>query len=366
MLALLASAVPVVALWGFTVDDALIPARYAHNLARGLGYTFNAGRASSDGVTPLGFAQLLTPFARGGVFDAFSAARWIGVAAWLAAAALLGVAMQRSGETRWSGGAEVGARRFVGLALVLGSAPIGAWASAGLETGLVTALVAGAVALHTLSAPRAGAVLVGLAAGLRPELLPFAFVAALAPTEEDGPVDAERLVAASLRIATALLPFAIVAAVRWSVFGRPMPLSALAKAPDPLHGFYYAVACALLACPIALAAPLALAGVGRPSAAEHGTPPPRPRALRSGRWWAFAVFVHLVAVALAGGDWMPLSRLVVPVLPVVALAASQLAVGLEGRARTVHLVRVGLAPYTTEGELERLVAAVGDLSRSVR
>jgi cysteine desulfurase family protein (TIGR01976 family) len=30
------------------------------------------------------------------------------------------------------------------------------------------------------------------------------------------------------------------------------------------------------------------------------------------------------------------------------------------------LVRVGLAPYTTEGELERLVAAVGDLSRSVR
>jgi hypothetical protein len=27
---------------------------------------------------------------------------------------------------------------------------------------------------------------------------------------------------------------------------------------------------------------------------------------------------------------------------------------------------VGLAPYTTQGELERLVTAVGDLSRSVR
>ena len=37
--------------------------------------------------------------------------------------------------------------------------------------------------------------------------------------------------------------------------------------------------------------------------------------------------------------------------------------GLQGRG---GLVRVGLAPYTTEGELERLVAAVGDLSRSVR
>jgi selenocysteine lyase/cysteine desulfurase len=37
--------------------------------------------------------------------------------------------------------------------------------------------------------------------------------------------------------------------------------------------------------------------------------------------------------------------------------------GLQGRG---GLVRVGLAPYTTEGELERLVAAVGDLSRSMR
>jgi len=30
------------------------------------------------------------------------------------------------------------------------------------------------------------------------------------------------------------------------------------------------------------------------------------------------------------------------------------------------LIRVGLAPYTTEGELARLITAVGDLSRSVR
>jgi selenocysteine lyase/cysteine desulfurase len=37
--------------------------------------------------------------------------------------------------------------------------------------------------------------------------------------------------------------------------------------------------------------------------------------------------------------------------------------GLAGRG---GLIRVGLAPYTTQGELERLVAAVGDMSRSVR
>ena len=41
-------------------------------------------------------------------------------------------------------------------------------------------------------------------------------------------------------------------------------------------------------------------------------------------------------------------------------------VELLGLADRGGLIRVGLAPYTTQGELERLVAAVGDLSRSVR
>jgi cysteine desulfurase family protein (TIGR01976 family) len=41
-------------------------------------------------------------------------------------------------------------------------------------------------------------------------------------------------------------------------------------------------------------------------------------------------------------------------------------VELLGLLRRGGLVRVGLAPYTTEGELERLVTAVADLSRSVR
>ena len=41
-------------------------------------------------------------------------------------------------------------------------------------------------------------------------------------------------------------------------------------------------------------------------------------------------------------------------------------VDLLGLGERGGLVRVGLAPYTTEGELERLVAAVGDFARSVR
>src|SRR5262249_53115430 len=43
------------------------------------------------------------------------------------------------------------------------------------------------------------------------------------------------------------------------------------------------------------------------------------------RWLLASIAVHFVAVALAGGDWMPLSRLVVPVLPSVVLVAAHLA-----------------------------------------
>ena len=57
-------ALAVLALWGFTVDDAFIIARYAHHIAIGDGYVFNAGGPTSDGVTPLPFALLLAPLAR--------------------------------------------------------------------------------------------------------------------------------------------------------------------------------------------------------------------------------------------------------------------------------------------------------------
>ena len=53
------------ALWmrGFTIDDALISVRYARHLASGVGYRFNAGGPSTDGVTPLPWPFVLAPFA---------------------------------------------------------------------------------------------------------------------------------------------------------------------------------------------------------------------------------------------------------------------------------------------------------------
>src|SRR5690606_35735574 len=78
----LGAALPaVVALRGFTVDDAFITARYAAHIASGIGYRFNAGGPVTDGVTPLGWAYVLAPLASGGPLAAWRAAKWLGMGA---------------------------------------------------------------------------------------------------------------------------------------------------------------------------------------------------------------------------------------------------------------------------------------------
>jgi hypothetical protein len=317
-----AAAVPALLLYGFTVDDALIPARYAAHLARGIGYRFNASGPITDGVTPLGFPYLLAPFARAGPLGALAAAKAIGVTAWTAASALLAVAVQRAGRSRW---------RYGALLLGACSAPLAAWSAAGLETGLATALAALAVALPELGFVRAGAGAAGLTAALRPETLPWALVVAAAPAPLAAGGSPPRR---ALRIALAAAPFVVVATVRAVAFGRVAPLSVLAKPSDLAHGAPYALACFLLAGPLAMAAPLAVRRLG---GWERGL--------------CAAVFVHFAAIAAAGGDWMPLARLAVPALPTVMLAAAHLA---EVSAPRAVAARFALA---LAGELFLIVTA---------
>ncbi|WP_437682900.1 hypothetical protein [Sorangium sp. So ce131] len=352
----LTALIPALALSGFTVDDALITARYAHHIARGIGYRFNAAGPVTDGVTPLGWAFVLAPFAAGGPLAALTAAKAIGAAAWTLSAGALALAIDRASDRPV---------RFAALALLPASAPLGAWSAAGMETGVVLALGALAAALPALGRPLAGAGCAGVAAALRPELLPFALVVALAaqaaPRRGGGPPGAaaggpagrsawgpprERDVgpAASpsgaawppgpawpsgpamwwtgglAALALAGLPFVAVALIRLSVFGRPAPLAALAKAPDAALGARYALACFLLTGPLALVAPLAWRAL-----------PAWPRGLLA------AVAAHFLAVAAAGGDWMPLSRLVVPALPAAALAAAYVASAADARATALRI-----------------------------
>jgi hypothetical protein len=154
-----------------------------------------------------------------------------------------------------------------------------------METGLVIAFV-------TLSTTRKnwGLFPAGLAAALRPELIVYAFVLALVRA-----TSLRKLLPALL---ISLLPAVVVAAVRTTYFGVAYPLAAVAKPADLSAGLFYSAQALLLSGPF-----------------WFWLGPGWGRLERSERGLAVAIIGHLAAVALAGGDWMVLLRLVAPVLP---------------------------------------------------
>jgi len=109
---------PALAMWGFTVDDALISVRYAHNLLTGAGYRFDAGGASTDGVTPLPWAFLLAPLAGGDPITTLVRAKVLGLVAWTLAGGALGA---RVGAMVSSPALGAGALLVMGLAFPIGA-----------------------------------------------------------------------------------------------------------------------------------------------------------------------------------------------------------------------------------------------------
>lgn len=331
----LAALVPSLVMRGFTVDDALVPVRYAHHLATGLGYRFNADGPSTDGVTPLPWAFVLAPFARGDALATLGWAKALGVAAWTASGAALGAACARVAGTRaWD--------RFfaaAGLFVVALAFPIGAWSASGLETGCATALATLAASGFASSDGRPSSLaraagLAGLAAAARPELVVWSFVlfatAAFRSPElrelrdERAAVRRRAALRAVVLVALAVAPFAICAAVRVVVFGRPAPLAVWAKPSDLAHGATYALAAVI----VVLTPILAFA----------------PRALLRSRGAAeplvVAFVAHAVTVVAVGGDWMPYARLFVPVAPSLAIVFAAVAPSAKP---AWSLVRLSLA-----------------------
>jgi hypothetical protein len=279
---------PLALFWGFTVDDALISARVAANIARGLGHRFNPDGPVVDAVTPLGFAWVLAAFSAGDVLAAHRAGRVIGALAWLAAAAFLGARIAAAGERR---------ARFAPLLVLALSAPLAAWAASGMETGIVTAL-----ATFALARLAPAALLAGLAAAWRPELLPWALVLGTGGALARRPGAGSALIGLSV----ALAPTLAVALGRQLLFGSPTPLAAIAKPSDLTHGAAYAIGALIFTgAPMLVLAPWtwkALPGHERAVLAASGT--------------------HFAALVLAGGDWMVLYRLAVPVLPGLLLVGA--------------------------------------------
>jgi hypothetical protein len=298
--------------WPFAIDDVFIEVRYARHLAEGAGYVWNAGGPSTDGVTPLPWALLLSPLADGSSLEVLFRARVLGALVWGVTAACWGHAVGRASAPGWVKGVAV-----VVLAINL---PLGAHVVSGMETALATSLATGAALAWRW--PVRAAVLAGLAATLRPELAVWSVAAsagfALLAFRSPGRVLLVGLLAA--------VPFALCAVVRVWAFGSPVPLSVLAKPSDLAHGVAYAGAAALVSlAPILLASPGALLRERGPALVIGG-----------------ASLLHLGVIVAVGGDWMPYARLMVPVLPAM-LYAFVLASPCARTAATVGRSALGLA-----------------------
>ncbi|MEM7608213.1 MAG: hypothetical protein AAF411_22905 [Myxococcota bacterium] len=267
--------------WPFTVDDAFITLRYGQNLVEHGSYAFNAGD-TSDGVTgPL----WVLPAALAALAGMPALPKYVGGLCFLGALAVL---LRAAGPKRG---------RVAAYAMVLApSATI--WATGGLETGMATLAFA-----LVLFARRGSWLAAAVIPWLRPELVPA--VLAASRTHRD-----------RFALLTGLVS---VAVFRVALFGSPIPLSALAKASSIGAGVSY-VGIGLLLLSGVVGFELALHGARRGEVDASDAPGPFRLAL--------VVGVHAAAVALAGGDWMPGYRLLIPVLPALALLCAH---GLEMR-----------------------------------
>ena len=311
-------------LWGFTVDDALITCRVASHLARGLGYRFNATGPVVDAVTPLGFAYLLAPFAGAGPLGALAAAKWLGALLVAGSTFCLGRRIFQRTSAAYGGAL---------LFCLAATAPLGAWAVSGMETGLVTFL-----AVLALGPGRLADLAAALAAALRPELAPWCGCVRLGFRIQAG----ASLARAVSSPALVLGAVALIGALRTLVFGRAAPLSVFAKPSDLAHGASYALfAFVQTGLPLLCVAPFSL---------RRGAPVARVVAL--------AGLAHFLALTLAGGDWMTLYRLAVPVLPSFVLGAAEL---WRVAPSWASWLRVGLAGAMSV----YLAASLGPAARGV-
>jgi hypothetical protein len=324
--------VPALVMWGFTVDDALIPLRYAHHLASGLGYRFDVHGPVTDGVTPLPWVPLLVPLATGDLVVALERVKVVGVVVW----ALAGLGLGRFLARRAAGDRRATVHAAVALAVLAVAFPVGAWAASGMETGFATAFAT--LAAVSFERPKRAAALAGVVACFRPELVVWALAlaggAAAAGYDPERRTELGRARAVIVASALALGPFVICALVRLVVFGRVAPLALLAKPSDLSHGVAYAAAATVVVLtPILAAAPIA--------------------------WWraapiakvlALALVVHVIVVIAVGGDWMPYARLMVPVAPglaIVHVEVARVANVFASSARAIAALALGIALFVT-------------------
>jgi hypothetical protein len=177
------------------------------------------------------------------------------------------------------------------------------WPIGGLETGaavLLSSLAALAVTARPTPRPLAAGASLAALAWLRPELAVFGCVMLFGLLLRDRRKGWQA-------IGLAALGAAALVAARIGCFGDPLPLSFHAKPAELAHGVAYVLRWLVIGTSVV---GLVLAGYG--AAKGRG----------SDRLLLAGLVAHIAAVALAGGDWMPGFRLMVPLLPVYIVLAA--------------------------------------------
>ncbi|GAB4198548.1 MAG: hypothetical protein OHK0022_18020 [Roseiflexaceae bacterium] len=314
----------------YTADDAFISFRYARHFALGNGLVFNVGERV-EGYSTFTWVLLLGLLNRAGLDIALTAKLLNG--AITLATVLLTALLDRRLSTPTTGTAEAPAYAS-GLPwaalLLAGDAAFGYWGANGMEMPLVALLLLAGGTLHLRELERGGpplsALLFGVLALTRPEGAFFGGLTLLHRllASDDGvallrpAVAVRRLWGQRGWIGLFLLVLVPFLLWRYSYYGQWVPNTVLVKTGPSLRALleggltvYQFVA--------ARAAVLLLVALGL---------------LAIRRWWAvpwmsYAVLLLLgnaVFVTLAGGDWMPLDRFWVLMLPwLYLLAAAALA-----------------------------------------
>ncbi len=314
--ALCLSCLFLVLLYGYSriqlIDDAYIFLRYAHNIARGYGYVYNVG-TPVEGATSISWTLVLAAIDRIGLpLERATEALSFGLE--LAIVALVWLKLYRDWRSL--------AATVVALAALILSESWRLSIMMGLETGLYALLLAGLlVALlwfgadtpHWLPTSLIGALLLLT----RPEsVFTLSLVAIWLMVYHFKPTRRASAIRIMLTWALALL---LITGWRLITFGEIVPNSVIAKSL-PLHsyadpaiiwprvraGIDYLVAWAG-----SVGWALALAAVGMLAIL-------RVRPCQALLFVAI-LFPTLAVAVLSSGDWMPFSRMLTPLMPLVAL-----------------------------------------------
>ncbi|MGQ9710723.1 MAG: hypothetical protein ACUVXE_09670, partial [Anaerolineae bacterium] len=288
---------------GFIVDDAFITFRYVQNLTRGYGLVYNIGERV-EGYSNFLWILLLAPFAALGI-ELVVAAKALG--------ALLGALTL---YLTWRAARQQIDGPTLAPLFLAASAPFAAWSMGGLETLLFTFLVLCGGYIFLQEETRGRGYLSGLLFGLlsltRPEGLIFLFVTIAFKTWQlyrshthPNQHDFVRLLLAGIVI----VPYFLW---RLTYYGYPLPNTVYAKSlgfhPRAfLEGFVYLYQSIesiggffFLALPFLSTLTVA--------------PLPLPVS-----YWLLNIGAYTLFTVLGGGDWMPLQRFAVHILPPVYL-----------------------------------------------